>query len=157
VVTDMNWRKIVALAAPVAVLLFALGFIIALERQRGPNWQLELDEYVAQHTTLTETIRVQTVTRARRPSNFTAAMGTPQAGDWIIPSYPPQAVRCALVVRTHPTDGGEIESVRHVVYLAHHSDALYRVGWLAYEGPREPFGPQLKADLASIGCDLGLE
>jgi hypothetical protein len=43
------------------------------------------------------------------------------------------------------------------IFLVHHSDALYRVGWLAYEGPEEPFGPQLAADLASIGCDLPLE
>jgi hypothetical protein len=153
----MNWRRIVALAVPVAVLLFTLGFIVALDQQRGPNWRLELDEYVIKHTTLTETVRVQTVTRATRPSNFTAAMGTAQPGDWIIPSTPPQAVRCALVLRSRPPGSGDLESLRQVVYLAYHSDALYRVGWLAYEGPQEPFGPQLEADLASVGCDLGLE
>lgn len=153
----MHWRRIIALAVPIAVVLFTLGFVAALDRQRGPNWRLELDEYVAQHTTPTETVRIQTVTRARRPSNFTAAMGTARADDWIKPSSPPQAVRCALLVRSRASGCAQSESVRQVVYLVHHSDALYRVGWLTYEGPEEPFGPQLAADLASLDCNLGLE
>jgi hypothetical protein len=154
----LNWRRTIALAVPVAVVLFTLGLIAALELQRGPNWRLELDEYVAHHSSPTETVRIAALARASRPWNFTAAMGTPEPGDWIVPSYPPQAVRCALVERRRTSSSGAgDESVRRVVFLVHHSDALYRVGWLAYEGPREPFGPELVAHLASIGCDLDLE
>jgi hypothetical protein len=154
----MSWRKIIALAVPLAVLVFAVGFFVALEQLRGPNWRLELDEYLAQHTPPSETVRIRDVTRARKPWNFSATMGTPEPGDWIIPSFPPQAVRCVLLVRSHRSaSGGQDESLRQVVFLVRHSDALYRVGWLAYEGPEEPFGPELIADLASIGCDLGVE
>jgi hypothetical protein len=154
---NVNWRKIVALAVPVAALLFTLGFVVFLEVRREPNWRLELREYIALHTPPSENVRIQAVTRASKPWNFSAAMGTPEPGDWIIPSSPPQEVRCALLVRSHRSSSGAgDESVRQVLYLVHHSDALYRVGWLAYEGPKEPFGPELKPDLASIGCDLGL-
>jgi hypothetical protein len=154
----VNWRRIIALAVPFAVLVFALGVFVGLELQRGPNWRLELDEYIARHTWPSETVRIQEVTRARKPWNFTAAMGTPEPGDWIIPSFPPRAVRCVLLVRSRSSAGGaQDESLRQVVYLVYHSDALYRVGWLAHAGPEEPFGPELAAHLASIGCDLGLE
>jgi hypothetical protein len=154
----MDWRRTVALAVPLAVLFFAAGFIVFLEVQRPPDWRLELNEYLAQHTSPSETVRIEAVTRARRPWNFSADMGTPEPGDWIIPSSSPEAVRCVLLVRSRASDSGaEDESLRQVVFLAHHSDALYRVGWLAYEGPEEPFGPQLMAHLESIGCDLGLE
>jgi hypothetical protein len=155
---NVNWRRIIALAVPLAALLFAVGFFVFLEVRREPDWRLELREYLVQHTSPSETVRTQAVARARKPWNFTAAMGTPEPGDWIIPSFPPQAVRCVLLVRSHRSaSGGQDESLRQVVFLVRHSDALYRVGWLAYEGPEEPFGPELIADLASIGCDLGVE
>ena len=96
------------------------------------------------------------VARAREPRNFSASMGTPQPGDWINPSNPPQDVRCVLLARSGASVGDSGETVRQVVYLVHHSDALYRVGWLAYKGPEEPFDEKLRSDLASIGCDLGL-
>jgi hypothetical protein len=154
----VNWRKVVALAVPLAVLFFTAGLIAGLDSQRGPNWRLELDEYIAQHTAPSETVRVQTAVKARKPWNFSAALCPSQRDDWIPPSFPPEAVRCALLVRSRPSGSGtEDESTRQVVFLIYHSDALYRVGWLAYEGPEEPFGPGLTAHLALIGCDLGLE
>jgi hypothetical protein len=147
----VDWRKIVALAVPVAVLFFALGFIVALEVRRGPNWRLELEAYVAEHTSSGDTIRVEQMTEARQPRRFTAAMGAPVRSDGVHPTFPPQAVRCALLVR-QPAGGGA--PIRQVVYLVHHSDALYQIGWLAYEGPEEPLAPQAAADLAAIECDL---
>jgi hypothetical protein len=155
---DVNWRRIVALAVPLAVLVFTVGVFVALELQRPPDWRLELNEFIARHTWPSETVRIEAISRARRPWNFSADMGTAEPGDWIIPSSSPEAVRCVLLVRSRRSgSGGEDESLRQVVFLAHHSDALYRVGWLAYEGPEEPFGPELMAHLESIGCDLGLE
>jgi hypothetical protein len=155
--TNVNWRRAIALAVPVAVVLFTLGVVAALELYRGPNWRLELNEYVAHHTSPTETVRIAAVTRASKPWNFSADMGIPEPGDWIVPSYPPQAVRCVLLVRSPSANAAEGESLRQVVFLVHHSDALYRVGWLAYAGPEEPFGPEIVANLTLIGCDLGLE
>jgi hypothetical protein len=149
---DVGWRRIVALTVPLAVLFFALGFVVGLEVRRGPNWRVELDAYMAQRAPESETVQVVAVVEAKRPWAFTAAMGTP-AGGRITPTFPPQAVRCAVLERTRV--GGE--RTREVVFLVRHSDALYNVGWLAYRGPEEPFGPELAADLASIGCDLELE
>jgi hypothetical protein len=143
------------MAVPLALAAFALGFIGALEVQRGPDWRLELEEYIAQHASAAETITVEAVVEAGEPWHFSPVMGTPQREDWIKPSSSQQAVRCALLLRSRPSAGGAgDEEVRQVVFLVHHSDALYRVGWLAYEGPEEPFGPELIANLALIGCDL---
>ena len=154
----MDWRRIVALAVPVGVLLFALGVIVGLETQRGPNWRLELEAYVAQHTAPSETVRVQMVTKASKPWNFTAEMGAPARANGVTPTFPPQAVRCALLVRSRPSAHGPgDEEVRQVVFLVQHSDTLYQVGWLAYEGPDEPFGTDLEATLTEIGCDMELE
>ena len=61
-----------------------------------------------------------------------------------------------LLARSGASEDDAAEPVRQVVYPVDHSDALYRVGWLAYEGPEEPFDEALRSDLASIGCDLGL-
>jgi hypothetical protein len=147
----MSWRKVVAVAVPLAVLFFALGFIVALEVQRGPDWRLELEAYAADAASSGETIVVEEVTEARQPHHFTAAMGVPVRSDGVRPTFPPEAVRCALLVR-QPAPGGA--AVRQVVFLAYHSDALYQVGWLAYEGPEEPLGARAAADLAAIECDL---
>jgi len=154
----VSWRRIVALGIPVAVLIFAVGFVVGLEMRRGPDWRLELDEYLARERAPGEAIRVKAVVRARRPWNFTAAMGAMKRGDESAPSSPPQAVRCALLVRRRESDGGgEDRSVGQVVFLVHQSDALYHVGWRVYEGPEEPFGPDLMAHLELIGCDLRLD
>ena len=154
----MSRRRIVLLGVPLALLIFALGFFVGLEFQRGPDWRLELEEYIARHRGPGESITVREVAKARRPSNFTASMGTPDPHDRISPTFPPQAVRCALLAHGEACRGEAAgEPVRQVVFLAHHSDALYHVGWVAYAGPEEPFGPQLMDHLALIGCDLELE
>ena len=153
----MGWRKAVALALPLVVLFFALGFIVGLEARRGPNWRLELEAYIADHQAPLETVTVEAVTRARRPQNSTSDMGVPEGDAGVERPFPPQAVRCALLVRMWPSGrGAEVASVRQVVFLARHSDALYHVEWVVYEGPRELFGPELRAHLALVGCDLGL-
>jgi hypothetical protein len=152
----MSRRRIVLLGVPLAVLVFALGFIVGLEVQRGPDWRLELEAYVAQQPP-SEAITVQRVVRAHRPRAFSPTMGRARPTEGLTPSGPARAVRCALLERRRPSSGGgEPETVRQVVFLVRHSDALYRVGWLAYTGPEEPFAEGLEADLARLGCDLGL-
>jgi hypothetical protein len=134
-----------------------VGFVVGLEVRRGPDWRLALDEYVAQQRSLGETIRVETVVRARKPWNFTPAMGTVEWESGIAPSLPPQAVRCALLLRRRPDSAWQDDSRRQVVFVVHHSDALYHVGWLAYAGPEEPFGPEETTFLDRIGCELRLD
>jgi len=153
----MSWRRVVALAVPLAVVFFVLGFVAGMEVQRGPNWRLELGEYVEDHRLPEETVRVEEVRRARRPQAFTRGMGAPVDASPIAPTFPPQAVRCVLLRRTMPVDDGAPERRQELVFVVRHSDALYRVGWSLYLGGEEPFGPGARADLETIGCELGLE
>ena len=71
--------------------------------------------------------------------------------------FPPLAVQCVLLERTRESDGAEDEPLRQVVFVGHHSDGLYRVGWLVHEGPKEPFSPELQAHLDAIGCAAAME
>jgi hypothetical protein len=151
-----RWRRIVGLAVPGAVLFFTLGFIVALEVQRGPNWRLELEGYVDQERSASETIAVEDVSEARKPWNFVPAMGTPTYSDGVSRTLPPEAVRCVLVARTSTADSPSAGPRRQVIFLVRHSDRLYQVGWSTYEGPVEPFEPDLMADLAALGCELNV-
>jgi hypothetical protein len=151
----MSRRRIVLFAVPLAVLLFALGFIVGLEVRRGPDWKVELEAYLAQQPS-SEVITVQRVVRAGRPRAFSPTMGRARSTEGFTPSPPARAVRCVLLDRRRPADGDEPAAVRQVVFLVRYSDALYRVGWLAYAGPEEPFDEKLRACLARLDCDLGL-
>lgn len=153
----MSWRRIVALTIPVAVFLFALGFIVGLEVRRGPDWRLELEAYAARQTSPSETIAVRRVERARKPWAFSADMGRSVRDDALYTSAPAREVRCALLVRSLTGAAAAEGPARQVVFLVRHSDALYQVGWLAYEGPEAPFGADVREDLETIGCDLRLD
>jgi hypothetical protein len=131
----VSWRRIVALTIPVAVFLFALGFIVGLEVRRGPDWRLELEAYAVRQRLPSGSIAVRRVERARKPWAFSADMGRSVRDDAPYTSAP----------------------AREVVFLVRHSDALYQVGWLAYEGPEAPFGADVREDLETIGCDLRLD
>jgi DNA gyrase inhibitor GyrI len=149
-------RNMVALILTVGVFAFASGTLAGLEARRGPDWYLELQGYIAESAQASETVKVVSIVDAAEPANFRSGMGTPAREDWR--STPIHAVKCALLERSRPlTPGGEPVSRRQVVFLVYHSDALYRVGWLAYAGPREPFGQEIKANLREVGCELGLE
>jgi tetratricopeptide (TPR) repeat protein len=157
-----KWKKVVALVIPIVVLIVAIVVVAVLEVQRGPDWQLELDEYISQSALPSETVTVQSVVEASKPWNFSEEMGTAARDDWkwgsVAPLFPPEAVQCVLLERSREsTIGVEEESGRQVVFVAYHTDALYRAGWLAYVGPKEPFTQELAAHLATIGCDLGLK
>lgn len=130
---DVSWRRIIALGIPVAVLVFAVGFVVGLEVRRGPDWRLEVDEYVAQESASSEVIHIEAVVRARKPWNFTPAMGAAKRESEVALSLPPQAVRCVLLLRRASDRDGKDDSWHQVVFLVHHSDALCHVDWLAYE------------------------
>jgi len=71
----VSWRRLGALAVPLAVAFFVLGFVVGLGVQRGPNWRLDLDDYAAVRWAQGERIQVREQIRARRPENFTTALG----------------------------------------------------------------------------------
>jgi len=153
-----KWMRPLAFGASLLVLIALVVAFARLEARRGPNWRLELEEYVAHSASPSETVAIQSVVEAKAPHNFRQEMGTAARDDWrwgsVQPSFPPEAVRCVLLERSRPsTTDDEQESTRQVVFLAYHTDALYRVGWLAYAGPEEPFPQDLAANLAAIGCD----
>lgn len=157
-----KWKKVVALAVSIVALIVAIVIVAVLEARRGPNWRLELDEYIAQSASPSETITIQSVVEASKPWNFSREMGRAVRDDWrwesVAPSFPPKAVQCVLLEQSRKlTVGAEEEPRQQVVFVAHHTDALYRVGWLAYVGPKAPFTQELAAHLAAIGCDLDLK
>jgi len=157
-----RWKRIAAFAIPLAVLVAVLIVFAALETRRGPDWQHELDNYLAESASPSETVTIQSVTDARAPHDFRPDMGAAVRDDWrwsgITPPFPAQAVKCVLLERSTGTAGSDEERSTHqVVFVAYHTDALYRVGWLAYAGPQEPFPEELMEHMATIGCDLDLE
>jgi len=66
-------------------------------------------------------------------------------------NFPPEEVRCALLAKI--SNG---EKTDWVVYIAKHQD-LYNADWIVYESSRGIADPQLKVDLADIGCDRLVE
>ena len=158
-------KRIIALAFPFLVLIGAVITVLALEARRVPDWQSELNSYIARSRLPNETITVLAEVEASRPWNFGPAMGRAVAnengwpwGNGELPPYPPTAVRCVFLERERkPTLGESGESIRQVIFITYHSDGLWRVGWLTHEGPQEVFTPELAANLDAIGCDLGIK
>lgn len=143
-------KKIIALAIPLLVLVGTAVLFITLESRRMPDWELELNEYLARP----DAFAVQQVVLARHPENFKPDMGAPVQGDWpwgieVLP-YPPQALRCVLLAQPDAAK-------QQTVYVGYYSDALWRSGWLVHEGPEAPFSPTLDGHLTAIGCDLELD
>ncbi len=158
-------KRIIALAFPFLVLVGAVTTVLALEARRTPDWESELNSYIARSRAPGETITILAQVEASRPRNFTPAMGRalPNEGGWpwgmgeLPPPYPSTAVHCVLLERVRKSATGEAgEALRQVIFVSYHSDELFRIGWLTHEGPQEPFTPELIANLDAIGCDLGI-
>lgn len=129
-----------------------------LESNRPPDWKLALDKYIHQQLPPSAIIEIQRSVSASKPANFSTRMGTRIASEWTwditsVP-MPPEAVQCVLLARTG-RGSTAAKSDRQVIYLAYHSDNLWRSGWLAYAGPHAPFAPELRPALDNIGCDFG--
>jgi DNA gyrase inhibitor GyrI len=151
-----NLRNLVALVLTIALFAFATGTFAGLEARRGPDWYLELQTYIAESALQSETTRIVSVAEAMEPANFSPGMGIPRHDAWR--RVPPHAAKCVLLERNRPlTPSGEPVPRRQIVFLVYHSDALYRVGWLAYAGPWEPFGTEARTQLRALGCALDLE
>ena len=159
-------KRMIALAFPFLVLVGAVITVLTLEARRVPDWQSELNSYIARSRVPGETITVLAQVEASRPWSFSPAMGRAIANEngwpWgdseLPPPYPPTAVRCVLLERDRKLATGEAgDPLRQVIFVSYHSDNLWRVGWLTHEGPREVFTPELAANLDAIGCDWGME
>ncbi len=159
-------KRIIALALPFLVLVGAVITVLTLEARRVPDWRSELNSYIARSRLPDETIAVLAAVEARRPWNFSPAMGRALANEsgwpWgngqLPPPYPPTAVHCVLLERIRKFATGEAsESLRQVIFVSYHSDELFRAGWLTHEGPQELFTPELMTNLDAIGCDLGVK
>ncbi len=159
-------KRIIALAFPFLVLVGAVLTVLALEARRTPDWESELNSYIARSRVPGETITILAQVEASRPRNFSPAMGRAMVNEsgWTWgtiespPPYPPTAVHCVLLERDRKLATEEAgESLRQVIFVSYHSDGLFRVGWLTHEGPQEPFTPELIAHLDAIGCDLGIK
>jgi len=120
-------KRIIALTIPLAVLIVVLVTLAVLETQRGPDWQLELDEYIAHSALPSETITIQSVIEASKPWNFSEEMGRAVRDDWrwesVDPSFPPEAVQCVLLEQSRKsTIGAEEESRHQVAFVAYHTE-----------------------------------
>lgn len=144
-----RWMRVAGALTPLVVLAVVLLIVRSLEAERGPDWRLALNEYIAGST---QTWTVQKAVAASQPASFEPAMGRLMPGgvQWegIHPVFPPRAVQCVLLVAG---PGGQ-----EVVYVAYHSDGLHHLGWRVYEAEQAPSTPELHTDLQSIGCELGL-
>jgi len=56
-----------------------------------------------------------------------------------------------------PTEASDVDrGCWQLIFVVLHSDTLYQVGWTVYEGPEEPFGAEVREQLSTLECDLGL-
>ncbi len=150
-----RWMRVAGALTPLVVLAVVLLIFRALEAERGPDWSLALNEYIAESR---PGATVQKVATADHPASFVPEMGTLMPGgvQWegVSPVFPPRAVQCVVLA----TGDGRREVAtaprvsREVVYVAYHSDGLHHLGWRVYEAREAPYEAELTADLDTIGC-----
>lgn len=157
-VKEMPTRKPFVLLIPFLIVAGVAAGYWALESSRPPDWEQALHNYVRRQLPPNAIIEIRRSVSAGKPGNFSTRMGIRTATEWTweitsVP-MPPEAVQCVLLDRTIPGRASS-KSERQILYLAYHSDNLWRSGWVAYAGPYAPFEPQLIATLDEIGCDFG--
>ncbi len=110
--------------------------------------------------TLAFDVQVQRTVNARQPWNFDERMGRAwlRPGEWPwqidrLP-FPPNALYCVLIERTPSASAkSSLKAARQLLYVAHHSDQLWRLGWVVHEGQQAPFGAADFKRLVELGCD----
>jgi hypothetical protein len=158
----MKMTKTIALIILVVALAAVSVTFAALEAKRPPNWQLELDKYLAFTAVPSETVTVQSVVQARQPWNFNTDMASAvllagwEWGNITIP--PPREVKCVLLERVrYSTADAEETRTQEVVLVGYHTDSLWHEGWIVHELTGGPSSRKSQENLAALGCDLGLE
>jgi hypothetical protein len=63
---------------------------------------------------------------------------------------------CALLESESIARSPTGEPAYQVVYIGHHSDALWKVGWVVHEGRGDPFSRATEEQISLLGCDLDL-
>jgi hypothetical protein len=147
------FRKTLLLALPVLVIAATALAVFVLERQRTPDWQMALDEYLASTGAVWQDARIGANVVAQMSWNFGEDNGNPQmSGNWpwgiaTLP-YPPNALRCMLITN------GEGEQL---LFVAQHTDKLWRIGWIVHVGPTVPLTVAERGALAEVGCNIAAE
>ena len=163
-----------ALAVIVPLLLAAalvVTLLVAIQINRPPAWQLELDKYVDYKDSLSSgTTTVQLVDRAGRPWNFGQDISHATFADspyyQIDHSYsgrrgprplpfPPEEVWCALLKRDHHSTDNREEATYSIVFVAEHQD-LYNADMVTHEGASDLSTQAFVESVSRIGCDLVL-
>lgn len=153
--------KGLALCLPTMVVLITLTTILRLEAQRKPDWQIVLDQYLAQRELAADSYVIEKVTRARHPRQFEPGMAVAIRNNelWQVEAlpFPPQAVRCVLLQPRSTARDDSLAMKREIVFIVYHDDTLWRSAWLIHWGPSEPLSEQNADDLETVGCDLNLD
>jgi hypothetical protein len=127
-----------------------------LEARRIPDWHIELDRYIAARWHSEDDVRVRSAVAAREPWNMTPEMSHPVTSDWMWESvrlpYPPGQVMCVLLERDAEVPVQEVEY--EIVYVCHHSDALWKHGWVVHEAGDDPLSEVIRRDLSALDCRL---
>lgn len=161
-------RKILLIGLPLLVALGTATTVMFYDGQRTPGWQQTLEQYLAQSGASSVNAaddQIIASDAAQVPWNFDAEMGhavvDAQAWQWSIEQlpYPPDALFCVLVDDSTPTSTSSVTQptnppTQRLVYVAHHTDKLWRVGWVVHEGGRAPFAVADTDALGAVGCDL---
>ncbi len=160
-------NRILALAFPLVILAGAALTLAALEARRTPDWQSELNAYIAHTRTPGETVTVRMAVEAGRPENFRADMAKSVESEkgysmWATGAAPagrPAALHCVLLDRERPAADEAERQLRQVLYIGSYDDGLWQVGWMVYQAPQESstVEPQTRANLDAVGCDLGIK
>jgi hypothetical protein len=146
------------------VFLVTVTTVAAFERQRIPDWQQALNLYLEQTRLSALKLGVQEPLKSTLPWNFRAEMGNPNLElrkwpwDFGRLPYPPDRLYCVIVGPTpsaaKQADKQGVQPPRQLLYIAHHTDAMWRVGWVVHQGPTLPFDAAASSDLAAIGCNF---
>ncbi|MFW5940886.1 MAG: hypothetical protein ACOC9C_01025 [Chloroflexota bacterium] len=150
-------KRLELLLVPVTVLALIITGFAWFERRRTPDWRQELDQYL-QSAGNGMAMKISAVTPAWRPWSFNGDLGTPVRDDWTwsierLP-YPPQSVYCVLLEPRKEERNNRHHLTAQLVFMAYHSDALWRAGWLVYESAA-PYGtPAAENLLERVDCDF---
>jgi len=163
-------KKAGVLAIPLIVFMITGIVVLSFERKRPPDWRVELNDYIRyDQSRFAGGTRVQAITAARKPWNFSPEMsklvfgksvfrtdnnydGTP--GGSIDLPYPPEQVWCVLLSRS---DRFSQNSTNEIVFVAHHNDQVWWRDWVVHQGAAVQADPEFKQNIALIGCDELLE
>ena len=147
--------KRAALILRVALIVAAAAALAWAEARRTPDWQIALQGYMQERLDAEQQWVVLDTATARSPEAFAPHMAQPVVLEWTwegieIP-YPPRSVICVLFA---PAGSSSEKSHARVLFVSHHSDNLWRQGWIVHEGPQSPLAPHVQETLSLLDCGL---